>query len=51
MKHTEFAARAREIAQNRRTLYALGGFGAPLTAKNKNRYTTNNAYNCSEDQD
>ena len=45
MKHTEFAARAREIAQNRRTLYALGGFGAPLTAKNKNRYTTNNAYN------
>lgn len=32
-------------AYNSKTLYVRGGFGAPLNAKNKTRYTTNYAYN------
>lgn len=41
----EFAAAARRIATEYKTLYALGGFGAPLNAKNKKRYSTNRDYN------
>jgi len=45
MTNKEFASRARQIATNFKTLYIMGCFGAPMTAKNKIRYTTNYAYN------
>ena len=41
----ELAAAAQAAATNHKTLYVMGCFGAPLTTKNKARYTTNHAYN------
>lgn len=41
----ELAAKAKEVATKYKTLYVMGCFGAPLTAKNKKRYTNNHAYN------
>ena len=41
MKGTELAAKAQEIAKNYKTLYAVGAFGAPLNARNKQRYSNN----------
>lgn len=41
----ELAAAAEAVARNRKTLYVMGCFGAPLTAKNKTRYTQNHGYN------
>lgn len=34
-----------DVAKNYKTLYVMGCFGAPLTAANKKRYTTNHSYN------
>lgn len=41
----ELAARCKEIAQNYKTLYVLGCIGAPLNARNKDRYSSNLSYN------
>ena len=41
----ELAAACVDVAQNYKTLYIKGCFGAPMTAKNKKRYTENNDYN------
>lgn len=40
----EFIAKLR-LALNSKTLYVLGGWGAPLTAENKERYINKNSYN------
>ena len=45
MQAQKFAEKAKDIAENYRTLYVLGCFGAPLNDKNKARYTNNNDYN------
>ena len=45
MTNKELAARVKDIALNYKTLYVLGCFGAPLNAANKQRYSSNYAYN------
>lgn len=45
MKASEFVKRLKDVAQNYRTLYVMGCFGAPMTAANKKRYTSNHSYN------
>ena len=45
MKATELVNKAVDIAKNYKTLYVMGCFGAPMTAANKKRYTTNHSYN------
>ena len=45
MKATELVNKVIDIAKNDKTLYVMGCFGAPLTAANKKRYTTNHSYN------
>lgn len=45
MTAQQLATTATEIAENHKTLYVMGCFGAPLHSKNKARYTTNHAYN------
>ena len=45
MNNLELADKAIAVAKNYKTLYVMGCFGAPLNAKNKQRYTHNNAYN------
>lgn len=45
MKASELISKALSIAKNRKTLYVMGCFGAPMTAANKKRYTTNHSYN------
>ena len=47
MKASEIVAKAKDIATKYKTLYVLGCFGAPMTAKAKARYTQNQAYNAS----
>lgn len=41
----EFVKRAIDIATNKKTLYVMGCFGAPMTDKNKARYSKNHSYN------
>jgi hypothetical protein len=41
----DLAAAAEAVAKDRKTLYVMGCFGAPLTSANKKRYTTNHSYN------
>lgn len=41
----QLAERALDVAQNYRTLYVMGCFGAPMTAANKTRYCKNHKYN------
>ncbi len=41
----ELAAAALNVAQNYKTLYVMGCFGAPMTAANKTRYCKNHKYN------
>lgn len=41
----ELVAACKDVAQNYKTLYVMGCFGAPMNAKNKARYTTNHDYN------
>lgn len=45
MKSTEFVAMAKKIATDYKTLYVMGCFGSPMTAKNKQRFTHNHSYN------
>lgn len=45
MKVNDFIAKAKDIANNYKTLYVMGCFGAPMNATNKKRYTTNHSYN------
>lgn len=45
MTNSEFVKRCKEIAKNKKTLYVMGCFGAPLNAKNKKRYCKNHRYN------
>ena len=41
----EFVNKAIDIANNKKTLYIMGCFGAPMTDKNKARYSKNHSYN------
>lgn len=50
MTAVELARRCKELAQDYKTLYILGCFGAPMTAKNRKRYTTNQSYNQQPDR-
>lgn len=45
MTNKEFVAKLKDAATNHKTLYVMGCFGAPMTAANKKRYTTNHEYN------
>lgn len=45
MKNTEFVQKLKNIANNYKTLYVMGCFGAPLTSTNKIRYCNNDPYN------
>ena len=45
MTAKELADRSKHLATDYKTLYILGCFGAPMTAKNRERYTNNYAYN------
>lgn len=45
MKNLDFVAILKDIAENYKTLYVMGCFGAPMTSANKTRYTSNSAYN------
>lgn len=46
----ELAKRAIDVANNYKTLYVMGCFGAPMTATNKTRYCQNHAYNKAADR-
>ncbi|MBP3448367.1 MAG: hypothetical protein J6K51_05050 [Clostridia bacterium] len=45
MKSTDFITKLKNIANNYKTLYVMGCFGAPMTPANKKRYCNNHAYN------
>ena len=45
MNNLEFVEKLKDVALNYETLYVLGCFGAPLSVKNKARYTKNNTFN------
>lgn len=45
MNNLEFAQKVKDVATNYKTLYVWGCFGAPMTASNKTRYSTEQAYN------
>ena len=38
MKSNDFVTLAKMIANNYKTIYILGAFGAPMSDKNKSRY-------------
>lgn len=45
MKASEFVKKLKDVAENYKTLYVMGCFGAPMTEKNKTRYCNNHDYN------
>ncbi len=45
MTVTAFIDTLLDIANNTKTIYILGCFGAPMNVKNKTRYTNNNTFN------
>lgn len=45
MKASDFIKKLQDIANNYKTLYVMGCFGAPLTGANVSRYCTNHSYN------
>ena len=45
MNNIQFANELKFIADNHKTLYVMGCFGAPMTSANKIRYTNNHDYN------
>lgn len=45
MKSKTFIEKLIDAAQNHKTLYVMGCFGAPMTDANKTRYTQNHSYN------
>ena len=48
MKSSEFVNIAKDIANNYKTIYILGAFGAPMNDNNKKRYTNNYSYNAEQ---
>lgn len=46
----QLAARAKDVAQNYKTLYVMGCFGAPMNDANKKRYCANHTYNKAADR-
>lgn len=50
MSAAQFVAKAKDIANNYKTLYVMGCFGAPMTAANKTRYCNNHDYNKAADR-
>lgn len=50
MDNITFVNKLKDIANNYKTLYVHGCFGAPMSAKNKERYTANTSYNKKEDR-
>ena len=50
MTAKELASRCRRIATERKTLYILGCFGAPMNEKNRKRYSKNYSYNAQPDR-
>lgn len=45
MNNIELANAAKNVADNYKTLYVMGCFGAPMSASNKTRYCNNHSYN------
>lgn len=45
MTNANFVKKVTDIANNYKTLYVMGCFGAPMTAANKSRYCQHTAYN------
>lgn len=45
MTNIEFAQKLKDVATKYKTLYVMGCFGAPMNAKNKERYKNNHSYN------
>lgn len=45
MTNIEFVKKLKEVATKYKTLYVIGCFGAPMTAKNKTRYINNGSHN------
>lgn len=45
MTNLELVEKGKNIADNYKTLYVMGSFGAPLTSTNKKRYCNNHNYN------
>ena len=45
MKASEFVAKLKDVAENYKTLYVMGCFGAPMNSTNKKRYCNNHEYN------
>lgn len=45
MTASAFVEKLKNVAKNYKTLYVMGCFGAPMTAANKTRYTSNHSYN------
>jgi hypothetical protein len=41
----DLAAACKNVANNYKTLYVMGCFGAPLTGSNVSRYCSNHSYN------
>lgn len=50
MKISELIPKLLDVANNHKTLYVMGCFGAPLTGGNVARYQTNHSYNKSADR-
>ncbi len=50
MTAKELAERCKQLATDYSTLYIMGCFGAPMTAKNRKRYSENYAYNRQADR-
>lgn len=48
MKASEFIEKLKDIANNYKTLYVMGCFGAPMTSANKKYYCDNHDYNRKE---
>jgi len=42
---SEFVNKLKDVANNYKTLYVIGCFGAPMTEKNKKRYINNGSHN------
>lgn len=45
LKSDEFVRRLKDVAVNRETFYIHGCFGAPMNAKNRQRYSSNDSFN------
>lgn len=45
MNSLDFVSKIRDVAENHKTLYVMGCFGAPMMAKNRKRYSKNHSYN------